>query len=199
MNVKGISRQSSNFVVLGRINRLPCRAMRPMNFGNWNQSNTDAVQPVSERNSYALGPPLPGEMPRAPWRPRTAGRIAFFFGPFAGAHIVAISLRRMGHQQTAKKVIFLALGFAVVEATILFFIPETLTGLVGFGAEIAFLLVFPVFMENEFRQWEASHPGAVPSTGWRAIGWGILGSVVFVVVTLLVFAALAALVRNQPA
>lgn len=173
--------------------------MQTMNFGNWDQSNIDAAQPLSERDSYPLGPPFPAEMPKPPWRPKTAGRIAFFLGPFAGAHIVAISLRRMGYQQAWKKVISIALGFAVVEAIILFFIPESLTGLVGLGAEIAFLLIFPVLMENEFRQWEASHPGAVPSTGWRAVGWGILGSIVFFVLTVLVFVMLAALVKAPSA
>jgi len=51
---------------------------------------------VRGRGSYSIAPPLPSETSKAPWRPKVAGRIAFFFGPVAGALVVAISLRRMG-------------------------------------------------------------------------------------------------------
>jgi hypothetical protein len=94
---------------------------------------------VPGTDSYTLGPLLPSEASKAPWRPKVAGRIAFFFGLVAGALIVAISLRRMACQRTAKKVMLLALAAAVAEAAILFFIPDALSRLVGFGSEIAFL------------------------------------------------------------
>ena len=71
--------------------------------------------------------PLPSEMSVAPWRPKAAGRIAFFFGPISGALVVAISLRRMGYEQIAKKVMFLALGVTTAEVTILLFVPEFLS------------------------------------------------------------------------
>lgn len=51
------------------------------------------------RDPYTIGPPLPSETSKAPWRPKIAGRIAFFFGPVAGALVVVISLRRMGYPQ----------------------------------------------------------------------------------------------------
>ncbi len=148
---------------------------------------------VPGRDSYTIGPPLPSETSKAPWRPKVAGRIAFFFGPVAGALIVAISLRRMGCQQTAKKVMLLALGAAAAEAAILFFIPEALSRLIGFGAEIAFLLIFPVFMEKEFCEWQAAQPSAMPSNGWNAIGWGLVGTALFVVIAFFVFLGLSAL------
>jgi hypothetical protein len=148
---------------------------------------------VLGRAPYTIGPPLPAEASKAPWRPKVAGRIAFFFGPIAGALIVAISLRRMGYQQAAKKVMLLAVGAAAAEAAILFFIPESLSRLVGFGAEIAFLLVFPVFMENEFNEWQASRPSAAPSKGWNSIGWGFVGTAMFIVISLFVFFGLSAL------
>jgi len=94
---------------------------------------------VPGRDSYTIGLPLPAETSKAPWRPKVAGRIAFFFGPVAGALVVVVSLRRMGHPQSAKKVLLLALGMAAAEAVIIFFIPDALARLVGFGAEIAFL------------------------------------------------------------
>jgi len=146
---------------------------------------------------HTVGVPSPTEISKAPWRPKIAGRIAFFFGPLAGAQVVAVSLRRMGHPQAAKRVILLALGMSVAEAAIIFFIPDVFSRLVGLVAEIAFLLIFPVFMEKEFAEWEASHPSAAPSSGWNAIGWGFVGSVVFVVVISLVFVLLAAMIPGS--
>jgi len=99
----------------------------------------------------------------------------------------------MGHPQSAKKVLLLALGAAAAEAAIIFFIPDALSRLVGFGAEIAFLLIFPVFMEKEFSEWQATHPSAMPSNGWKAIGWGLVGTTVFVVIFFLMFIGLSAL------
>lgn len=99
--------------------------------------------------------------------------------------MVAISLRRMRHQQRAKKVMFLAVGISIIEAAILMFIPDAMARLIGFAGEIAFLLVFPVFMQGEFLQWQAAHPDLRPSSGWSAIGWGLLGSVLFLVIALL--------------
>jgi hypothetical protein len=142
---------------------------------------------VPGKDSYTIGPPLPSETSNAPWRPKVAGRIAFFFGPVAGALVVVISLRRMGHPQSAKKVLLLALGMAAAEAVIIFFIPDALSRLVGFGAEIAFLLIFPVFMENEFSEWQAAHPSTIPSNGWKAIGWGLVGTAVLVVIFFIMF------------
>jgi hypothetical protein len=81
------------------------------------------------RLTMDLGPLLPSEVPKPPWRPKVAGRIAFFFGPVAGALVVASSLRRMGYQQRAKKVMLLALGAAAVEAAILFSFPKPWHGL----------------------------------------------------------------------
>ena len=149
---------------------------------------------VPGSGSYTIEQPLPSDTRKAPWRPKAAGRIAFFFGPVAGALVVAISLHRMGYQQSVKKVVLLALGAAAIEAAILFFIPDALSRLVGFGAEIAFLLIFPAFMEKEFGDWQATHANATPSNGWNAIGWGLVGAVVFLVVAFLVFLVLSALV-----
>jgi hypothetical protein len=139
-----------------------------------------------------LDSPLSAEISQAPWRPKVAGRIALFFGPIAGALVVVISLRRMGHQERARRVRLLALGMAVVEAVILFFVPDALTRVIGLAAEIAFRLIFPTFMEKEFAEWQASHASVNPSNGWKATGWGLIGVVLFFVVVFLVFAVLGA-------
>ena len=99
--------------------------MRTDNVAGEFQAKTDEEL---SRLRLDLGPPLPSEESKPPWRPKVAGVIAFFFGPIAGALIVASSLRRMGHQDRAKNVMFLALGFSVVEGAMLFFIPGAPTG-----------------------------------------------------------------------
>ena len=132
------------------------------------------------------GPPLPSETPKPPWRPKAAGTIAFFFGPLAGALVVVISLRRMRHQQQAKKVMFLAVGISLIEAAIFMVIPDAVGSLVGLAGEITFLLIFPVLMQGEFLQWQAAHPDLRASNGWSAVGWGLLGAALFLVIAFLV-------------
>lgn len=110
---------------------------------------------------------------------------------------MVISLRRMGHRERAKTVMLLALGIAVAEGLILAFIPEVLSRLVSFAAEIVFLLIFPPFMEKEFAAWESSHPDVKPASGWRAIGWGFLGATLFLVILLLVFLGVGALLPQS--
>jgi len=119
-----------------------------------------------------------------------------FFGPVAGALVVAISLRRMGYEQIAKKVMLLALCVTAAEVGILLLIPEFLSRSVAFGAHVAFLLTFPVLMEKEFSEWQATHPNAMPSNGWNAICWGLVGTVLFFVIACLVFLGLSALLPS---
>ena len=92
---------------------------------------------------------------------------------------------------------FLALGMTIVEAVILFFVPDIVSRLVGFGAEIAFRLIFPTLMEKEFSEWQAANPSVTPSSGWGAIGWGLLGILLFVVVALLVLTVLSVLLPGR--
>jgi hypothetical protein len=159
--------------------------------GTTRQAENVAPQIVPGTDSNNIGAPLPSQMSIAPWRPKAVGRIAFFFGPVAGALVVAISLRRMGYEQIAKKVMLLALGVTAAEVGILSFVPEFLSRFVAFGAHVAFLLVFPVLMEKEFSGWQATHPNTMPANGWNAIGWGLVGSVFFFVIAFLVLLGLS--------
>jgi len=65
---------------------------------------------------------------------------------------------------------------------------------VGLGVEFAFLFIFPVFMKKQFSEWRAAHASAVPSNGWNAIGWSLLGALAFVAIYIVAVAALAAIV-----
>lgn len=133
-------------------------------------------------NSYTLGPPLPQEMPKAPFRPKASGTIAFFFGIVAGALVAAIRLRRMGHSQKARKVLWITLIGAAVVSAILILIPEVFGRLVGFGLEIVWYFVFSRIQDEEFSQWVATHRDVVPSSGWRALGWGFVGLAAFLAI-----------------
>ena len=100
----------------------------------------------------------------------------------------------LGHQQSAKKFLPLALGVVAAESLILaLFIPVALSPFVGLGAEIAFLFIFPSFLKKEFSEWQATHPSAIPSNGWNAIGWGVVGAGVFLFTYVLVFFLVAAI------
>jgi len=102
----------------------------------------------------------------------------------------------MGYEQIAKKVLLLALAVTAAEVGILLLIPEFLSQFAALGAHVAFLLIFPVLMEKEFGEWQATHPNAMPSNGWNAIGWGLVGTVLFFVIGFLVFLGLSALLPS---
>jgi hypothetical protein len=146
--------------------------------------------PPTPEASYSIGPPLPAETPKTPWRPKAAGRIAFFFGPIAGAFISSISLRRMGYPEKAKKVRLLTLVGSVVLVTIFFFVPDAWTRPLGFGTEAAFYAVFPLIQDKEFESWEANNKDRSPSNGWTAIGYGFLGLLLYILVAVLWFVIL---------
>ncbi len=130
-------------------------------------------------DSYTLGPPLPQEMSKPPFRPKAAGTIGFFFSFIAGAVVSVISLRRMGHSQKAKRILWITMLGAVPLATILMLIPAAFGRFFGIGLEVASLLIFPKIQDQEFSQWQAAHPEVVPSSGWKALGWGFAGLAAF--------------------
>jgi hypothetical protein len=131
---------------------------------------------LSGKDPLSVEIQLPAEASKPPWRPRTAGRIAFWFGPVAGALVVAASLRRIGHQQKARKVMILAFVVGTVEAAILSFVPDGVGRLIGLAGHICFLLFFPPLMEAEFNGWQEAHEAVEPSNGWKALGWAVAGA-----------------------
>src|SRR5712664_2261037 len=126
-------------------------------------------------DSYTLGPPLPQEMPKPPFRPHVAGTIGFFFSIIAGALVSVISLRRMGHSEKAKKLFWVTMLGATLMATIVILEPAAQVRLFVLCLEVVFYFVFPKIQDQEFRQWEATHPEIMPSSGWKALGWGFAG------------------------
>ncbi len=103
---------------------------------------------------------------------------------------MTISLRRMGFPDAARKVMFLALTLALAMSTVLFFVPDQAGRAVGLVGEIVFLVLFRALIEKQFNQWQAAHPDVTPSSGWNAIGWGLLGAVMFVAISIMVAVAM---------
>lgn len=145
-----------------------------------------SATPAELSATYKVGPTLPAELSAPPFRPRAIGRLTFFFGPLAGAFVSAVSLRRMGYKEKAVKVIRYTFLISIGVAIILALIPEGIGQISGLGLEIGFYVIFPKIIYREFEEWQATHPEIKPSSGWRAIGWGLLGIFLYLVVIMLI-------------
>ena len=121
-------------------------------------------------------------MSKAPFRPKVAGKIAFFFGPVAGALVTVINLRRTGYPLKAKRVLLWTLVGAAVLAAILVVIPNIFGRVVGLAAEFAFYKIYPDLQEKEFDGWQSANPDIQPLNGWKALGWGFAGLVIFLAI-----------------
>jgi hypothetical protein len=145
---------------------------------------SSAIEPG--KDFAALGPVLPAERIAPPFRPKVAGRIAFWLGPIAGALISVVSLRRTGHPLRARQVLRFTIAITAVMSLVLVLLPDALGRLFGLAAEITFYSVYPKLQEDEFAIWQTANPGVEPSSGWKALGWGFLGLVLFFVIGILV-------------
>jgi hypothetical protein len=162
------------------------------NLARFEEAVISTISPNPE-GSYSMGPPLPAEILKPPFTPKAAGWIAFFFGPLGGALVSAISLRRMRHPEKARKVTTIAVLAATLVALVLMLIPESLTRVVGLGAEAAFYVIFPKIQESEFAAWQMANATILPSSGWKAIGWGVMGLILFVLIAIAVVFGLSML------
>jgi hypothetical protein len=143
------------------------------------------------RDSSSIGPMLAAEMPKPPFRPGVAGRMAFFFGPVAGALVSVTNLRRIGYPLKAKRVLIWTLVGAIPFVLLLILIPDPFSRIIGIGAEFGFYKVYAGLQEKEFTEWQGAHPEIEPLSGWRAIGWGFAGLLALIVIFLLVSFPLA--------
>jgi len=144
-----------------------------------------------ESSSYTVGPTLPAELTKPPFRPGVAGRIGFFFGPIAGAFVASINLGRMGQPEKASKVRSYTFLVAIIVVIVIMLIPDVLGHIVGLGLEVASLMVFPRIQDASFAEWQRVNSGIEPANGWKAIGWGFLGLIIFVAIAALVGIAMA--------
>lgn len=92
----------------------------------------------------------------------------------------------MGHPEQASKAFSVASLGSLALATVLFFIPDPFARFVGLGAEYVFYHVFKDLQKDEFADWQAANASIQPSNGWRAIGWGFAGLIVFLLIFFLV-------------
>jgi hypothetical protein len=150
-----------------------------------------AIEPG--KDTYSVGPTLPAEMPKAPYRPKVAGKIAFFFGPVAGALVSVVNLRRFGYPLKARRVLRWTLLGAAALMIVFMLIPDILGRAVGLGAEIAFYMIYPGLQAKEFDEWQSAHPDIEPLNGWKALGWGFAGLALLILIGLVEVVALSLL------
>src|SRR5260370_41762785 len=84
---------------------------------------------LQSKESVNLGPSLPHEMAKPPFRPGTIGRIAFFFSIVAGSLVCIINLRRMEHAAKARKVLWITIASAVGVACFFLLLPSEIARL----------------------------------------------------------------------
>ncbi len=150
--------------------------------------DSGAIEPG--KDSLAIGPVLPAEMVKRPYRPKAVGTIAFFFGPVAGALVSVINLRRYGYPLKATRVLQWTLLATILLAAVIVVTPDPFARILGLVAEFVFYKVYSGLQQKEFEQWQTANPGVEPLSGWGAIGWGLLGLFLFFVVVVLVGAVL---------
>jgi hypothetical protein len=80
---------------------------------------------------------------------------------------------------------------AIAIVIILMLIPDALGHLVGLGMEVASFTIFPRIQDVSFAEWQGSNSGVEPSNGWKAIGWGFLGLLLFVLLAVVIGMAMA--------
>ena len=125
-------------------------------------------------------------MAKRPFRPKAVGRIAFFFGPVAGALVSVINLRRFGYPLKARRVFQWTILASAALALVLILVPDIAARAVGLAAEITFYKIYSALQQKEFEQWQEANVGVEPLSGWRAIGWGVVGLFLFFLVFFLV-------------
>jgi hypothetical protein len=145
---------------------------------------SSAIEPGKDYAS--ISPALAAEMPKPPFDPRVAGKVAFFFGPVAGALVSIVNLRRMGYPVRSKRILGWTVLAAVVMAVLLVIIPDAFGRIFGLAAEITFYKIYPRLQQREFGQWQSLHPELQLSSGWGALGWGLVGLAMFFVIAFLV-------------
>jgi len=121
-------------------------------------------------------------MLKPPYRPAVAGRMAFFFGPVAGAFVCIVTLRRTGYPLKAKRVLNWTLVGTAALALMLLLLPDLAGRVIGFAAEIAFYKIYLGLIEKEFDAWQSANPTVQPLNGWRALGVSFAGSMIFVAI-----------------
>lgn len=126
-------------------------------------------------------PPLPAEQNiKSPWRPLVSGVAGFLLGPLAGGIIAFINFRRLHRPRAAAWTLGLTiLGCAFFGVLIAFSTAAASNGLGRLVGNIISPFLFPFIQNKAFNEWTAAHPGVEPDKGWRSIGSGILGMILY--------------------
>ena len=139
--------------------------------------------------SDSIGTALAGD--KLPWRPKASGYVALFLGPLAGALVAGASLRSMGQPRKAHRTLFYTLMLCIA-----FLIPFLLgipadapiKKIILLAVEGVGYSVFPSILREDYVKWKKTHLGVKPRNDWAATGWGILGALMYIALSVLILA-----------
>jgi H+/Cl- antiporter ClcA len=121
-----------------------------------------------------------------PWSLWVVGSIGFLFGPVASALITYFNFKWMGKPDKANWTLGLTLIGVVIYSVILARSSaneaETMGEFLG-NAVSPFL--YPAIQWGDFKNWELNERETY--NGWRSIGWGFLGMIIFLLLSFIVF------------
>jgi formate-dependent nitrite reductase membrane component NrfD len=117
-----------------------------------------------------------------PWSPHIPAITAFFLGIGGGLAVSYVNLRRFGKERTDTIIPLGLLGGASLVVSLL--LPQVIPSIVKY---IVIALIFYFYHKNEFEEWEKNDPIGYPDNWWTAIGWGLLGLLIYLTIIVLFF------------
>jgi hypothetical protein len=114
------------------------------------------------------------------WRAESPSGLA----PWRVPSFQASACEGWGIKDKATKVFWLTLLASLLFAVVLILVSDALGRVVGLGVEGGFYFLFPRIQDREFEEWQAAHQDTEPSSGWKALGWGALGLILFLVIAI---------------
>ena len=120
---------------------------------------------------------------RPPWHPYVSGIIGLIFGPVAAAIVTYINFKIFGCQVKATLTLLLTIIGTIGLMLILFRLTEQAASDVGsVVGNVISPLLFPAIQWYDYREWKLKNPGVDTYSGWKSVGWGVVGLVSYFVI-----------------
>lgn len=142
--------------------------------------NGKSEQEVSS-SITASGPTTP-----APWSWYIPGIMALFFGVGGGAVVAYINFRRL--EKTSDDILKqmgATVGLALLAVIVLIFLPFP-----SLAVNVVVGLIFLMYQKSDFEDWSRNNPERNPASWWRALGWAVLGAIIYLILVIIVLSIL---------